>query len=57
VWAGVEFTPAEVVGPIGGFGSVAVAAVWVSVAILRRLPARRAGAHAGTGGYFLPART
>ena len=57
VWAGVEFTPAEVVGPIGGFGSVAVAAVWVSVAILRRLPARRAGARAESGDYSLPART
>ncbi len=44
VRAGVEFTTAELAGPIGGFGAVAVAALWVSVAILRRLPARRAGA-------------
>jgi hypothetical protein len=44
VWAGVEFTTAEMAGPIGGFGAVAVAALWVSVAILRRLPASRAGA-------------
>ena len=35
--AGVEFTAAEVAGPIGGFGLVALFAVWVAVAVLRRL--------------------
>jgi hypothetical protein len=38
--AGVDFTAGEVAGPIGGFGAVAVAALVVTVAILRRLPGR-----------------
>jgi hypothetical protein len=40
VRAGVEFSGAEVAGPIGGFGAVAAAGIVVSVAILRRLPGR-----------------
>jgi phosphate/sulfate permease len=35
---GVTFTPPEVVGPIAGFSILAVAAVWVIVAVLRRIP-------------------
>jgi hypothetical protein len=38
VSAGVEFTPAEIVGPIGGFGLVALLAVSVWVILLRALP-------------------
>jgi hypothetical protein len=38
---GVEFTPGEVAGPIGGFGTVAALGLWVSVAILRRVRGRR----------------
>ncbi len=53
--AGVEFTAGEVIGPIGGFGAVAVAAICVSVALLRGLP-RRDDGQAGAS-YFLPART
>jgi len=33
--AGVTFTPGEIIGPIGGFGLVAVFAIWVVVALLR----------------------
>jgi hypothetical protein len=40
--AGVEFTGGEAVGPIAGFGTVAAFGVWVLVAILRRIPGRRA---------------
>lgn len=50
VAAGVAFATAEMAGSIGGFGLVAAFAVWVSVAILRRLPGRgaRTAATAGT---------
>jgi hypothetical protein len=36
--AAIEFTTSEMVGPIAGFVVVAAAAVWVMVAVLRRLP-------------------
>jgi hypothetical protein len=36
--AGVAFAPAEVIGPIGGFGVVALAGIGVMIAILRRMP-------------------
>lgn len=36
--AGVSFTPAEVIGPIVGFSVLAVAAIWVNVSVLRRIP-------------------
>jgi hypothetical protein len=39
--AGVELTAGEAIGPIAGFGVVAVVAVWVSIALLRGLPATR----------------
>jgi hypothetical protein len=35
---GIEFTPAEIVGPIAGFGVFAAGALAVIVAILRRVP-------------------
>ncbi len=38
VAAGVHFTTVEMAGPIGGFGVVAVLAVWAMAAILQRLP-------------------
>lgn len=41
VRAGVLFTPGEMLGPIGGFGLVAAAAAWVSIALLAALPANR----------------
>ncbi len=53
VEAGVEFTTAEMAGPIGGFGVVAVLAIWVAVGLLRRLPDGRAGGDDGA----LPSRT
>ena len=34
---GVAFTPAEVVGPIAGFSLLAVAAIWMIVAVLREM--------------------
>lgn len=37
--AGVEFTAGEAIGPIAGFGAVALVALWVMVALLRRLSA------------------
>jgi hypothetical protein len=42
--AGIDFTTAEMAGPIGGFGVVALLAVWVMVAVLRRVPDAAAGA-------------
>ena len=49
VQAGVEFTAGEAIGPIAGFGTVAVFGLWVLVAILRRVPGRQvAAAAAGT---------
>jgi hypothetical protein len=38
VQAGVVFTPGEIVGPIAGFATLGLFAVWVGVAILRRIP-------------------
>ncbi len=38
--AGVEFTTAEIIGPIGGFGIVALLAIWVSISLFRRVPER-----------------
>lgn len=35
---GVTFTPPEVVGPIAGFSVLAIAAIWVIVAVLRQIP-------------------
>ena len=35
--AGVAFAPAEVAGPIGGFGLLGMLAVWVMVALLRHV--------------------
>lgn len=37
--AGVEFTPAEIVGPIGGFMAISIISVWVLVSILRSIEA------------------
>lgn len=36
--AGVTFPPGQIVGPIGGFATIAGIAIWVIVAILRNLP-------------------
>jgi hypothetical protein len=36
--AGVEFTAGEAIGPLAGFGTVAVVGLWVLVAILRQVP-------------------
>jgi hypothetical protein len=38
--AGVVFTTGEAVGPIAGFGAVALVALWVYAVMLLRLPAR-----------------
>jgi hypothetical protein len=38
VRAGVAFTPGEILGPIAGFATLGLFAVWVGVAILRRIP-------------------
>jgi hypothetical protein len=38
VQAGVSFTPGEIVGPIAGFAVLGLFAIWVAVAILRRMP-------------------
>lgn len=35
---GVEFTPGEIVGPIVGFGVLAVLSIWVISSILRKVP-------------------
>lgn len=35
---GISFTPAEVIGPISGFSVLALGAVWVIAAVLRRVP-------------------
>jgi hypothetical protein len=35
---GVTFTPPEVIGPIAGFLILAVAAIWVVVAVMRGIP-------------------
>lgn len=37
VQLGVTFTPPEVVGPIAGFSILAVAAIWVTFAVLRQI--------------------
>jgi hypothetical protein len=37
--AGISFAPGEIVGPIAGFAVLGALAVWVLIAILRRLPA------------------
>jgi hypothetical protein len=37
IQAGIEFTPAEIVGPIAGFAVLGVAGISVLVAILRRI--------------------
>jgi hypothetical protein len=36
--AGVSYTPPEIIGPIGGFMVLGLAAVWVTIAILRKIP-------------------
>jgi hypothetical protein len=36
--AGVEFSPGEIVGPISGFVILGLFAVWVTLAILRKMP-------------------
>ena len=35
--AGVEFPPGQIVGPIGGFATIAVVAIWVIVILLRNV--------------------
>ena len=35
--AGVTFPPGQVVGPIGGFATIAVVAIWVIVVLLRNV--------------------
>ena len=58
VSAGVAFTPAEIAGPIAGFLVLAVAAIWVIVALLRHIseaaPAQAAqlAGQGGHTGYF-----
>jgi hypothetical protein len=37
--AGVAFSPGEIIGPISGFLVLGLLAIWVTVAILRQLPA------------------
>jgi len=36
--AGVSFTAGEIIGPISGFGTLGLFAIWVMVAILRKIP-------------------
>lgn len=36
--AGVTFSTGELIGPLGGFGVVAVLAVWIALGVLRALP-------------------
>jgi hypothetical protein len=36
--AGVAFTPGEVVGPMAGFATLGLFAIWVGAAVLRRIP-------------------
>ena len=53
LWAGVSFPAGQIVGPIAGFATVALIAIWVLVAILRTIaepgPAEHASGHAGHG--------
>jgi hypothetical protein len=53
LWAGVSFPAGQIVGPIAGFATVALIAIWVLVAILRNIaepgPADSASGHAGHG--------
>jgi hypothetical protein len=44
VRAGVAFTPGEIIGPIAGFATLGLFAIWVAVAILRRIPDSAAAA-------------
>jgi hypothetical protein len=43
--AGISFTPGEIIGPITGFAVLGVSALWVYVALLRRIPDARASGH------------
>lgn len=36
--AGVSFSTGEIIGPISGFGTLGLVAIWVTVAILRQIP-------------------
>jgi hypothetical protein len=53
LFAGVTFPAGQIVGPIAGFATVALIAIWVLVAILRNIaepgPADSASGHAGHG--------
>ena len=53
LWAGVSFPAGQIVGPIAGFATVALIAIWVLVAILRTIsepgPADSASDHAAHG--------
>jgi hypothetical protein len=48
--AGVGFTAGEAIGPISGFVVLGLLAIWVTVAVLRRLPAGGAPPPAATDG-------
>jgi hypothetical protein len=43
--AGISFTPGEIIGPITGFAVLGVSALWVYVALLRRIPDAGASGH------------
>lgn len=47
VQLGVTFTPPEVVGPIAGFSILALAAIWVMVAVFRQISESGQCAHSG----------
>jgi hypothetical protein len=53
LWAGVTFPAGQIVGPVAGFATVALIAIWVLVAILRNIaepgPADSASGHADHG--------
>jgi hypothetical protein len=48
--AGVDFSPAEIIGPISGFGLLSAVAIWFLVTLLRHVtePRVRQAASAGT---------
>jgi hypothetical protein len=37
LWAGVTFPAGQIVGPVAGFATVALIAIWVLIAILRHV--------------------
>ncbi len=51
LWAGVTFPAGQIVGPIAGFATVALIAIWVLVAILRNIADPILADRAGDGSY------